>query len=323
MRSIKGGFAASLVSPLVLIFLLASNWGLRLTQGSNFWSIVTAALIAWWFFALLSLPLCAFRLWLTQRGFPNDLPQSHQAWKFRQGASLKNGGKLLVILALSFVLILFVEAATRVKNPGNYDTAVTIPRGVRSLSLSLEHPDARNCASEGSVLIRSEGLHASFDVTSNGHRITPTGRSSEGVTYSLPLSWPRNANSCYYEFPEIRTRGSRAVVYLYAPVKGSASDSTPPPTRFIGDYWGWRCVAHRTVGGCAVMAVIDYDPDAVLASLALLVAGALVAVGLSLLFSVGVSLLRGWREDGTAIVSFGRTAALQRFPQLKKFLAPP
>ena len=279
-----------LMAPLVVIFVLAA----RGPKDSNLWNIVLIGIFAAWFYALLSLPACWARLLASRRWSPEELPRSEAAWRSRLRSALWNGIKLTVVLMMAYLLIGFAETATSVEDPPDYANSVTLARGARSVAMTLD-PDERSCSEVVEVSVRPAS--AAIRVVSEGRTVSPVTETDGKAVFRLRLSSGRSASSCYYQFPKVVSSGHRVPVSFYAPTTGSASDSTPPPTRASGGYWGWRCSAVPGGSGCAVMAVLDYNPGAVLTTLALLLIGALIAAGLSLLFTVTRALLDGWGED--------------------------
>lgn len=307
MRSIKGGFFVVVGMPVALALLFSSSWALQITSDKDFWGFVFLGILAWWVYAALALVPCAVRLSASRRLRSPYLPFHESAWRSRQGSSVWNGFKLVAIVVLAFLLILLAGAATKVKDPGTHRNVVTVDGDARSVAITL-HPDLRSCRSAGELSIRPGDAVAA--VTSEGRAVASSTASQTGEsTYRLPMVWDRSSSSCYYQFPQVLSPGRRTAVYLYAPIRGSAADSTPPPTRALGGYWGWRCRASRTGDGCAVLAVIDYNPNELEASLALLLVGALITAGLSLLFTVARSLSRGWAVDGVASWDYWKEAA--------------
>jgi hypothetical protein len=314
VRSVKLGMAVCVGGPFALVVGIA--WLLAPTGPREFWEVLGIGFFLWALFALLTLSPAALRVRLARR-VSEDGEDDEWAWRARQRSSALGGLKLVVVLLALLGLLELVNEAAGQQEPGEHGVRVTVPATAELVTLTVVEPDAQACEETGKIAI-ALARRGEPKVTVGGSVVAPLRSKLDRWLYEIPLSWDRTSFSCYYEFPGIRSTSAPVPVLLYLPQPGSASGSTPEPTRMADGQWGWRCTADRRGRGCAVMGVIDHDPKAILVALALLAGGVLLTSAFSLLVSAVRGLWRGWVSDAQAILAMAWRLARARWARVSE-----
>jgi hypothetical protein len=306
MKSLAGGTGMTLGVPFLLavaIYVAASPSG-----GNSFGDFAGGGCVVWLFTVIAVLatavPRVGFARWLGYRPIEQDW-----VWRKRQRMALWQGFKVALAGMAALGLVIWANHSFISNTPTHYEVTVDLPIGAKSLAVRVSRPQPGSCPRGGVITLSYRGI-GSPRVEVGGETRRPV-RSSPGQSaYRVPLRSERTTYSCYYDFPEVVAASGAVPVQLLIAAIGDASDSTPAPTRYQSDYWGWICRAVRKPTGCAVLGVLNADPSAAAPSLALLVAGGAFAAVVSLLGTVLLALSRAWLDD---LVSLAK--------MLKKFFA--
>jgi hypothetical protein len=311
VRSIKGGAAVSLGIPFVVAFLVAKA-ALPIV-GASFEGFLFLASFLWFLTAAAILAPAVARVSLGRRW--GRWPLDHErAWRRRQRRANLEGLKVAIALLVAFGLLVWTELSFVSNTPERHDVRIVLPAAAGPLTVKVPQPNAADCPERGAIDLSYAGPPPRVVVGDAAVEPTVVGRGRS--RFRVPIRSERSTYSCYFDFPKVFSAGGSIPVHLYIASQGSASDSTPVPTRYLDGSWGWRCRAVPQGSGCAVLAVVNDDPASEASSLALLVAGAAFAIVVSLLVSVAIAMWRGWIED------VGSTSRVVR-RRAEDFLAEP
>jgi hypothetical protein len=292
MRSIKGGAAVSLGIPFAVAFLLVQA-ALPIV-GASFEGFLFLASFLWFLTAAAILAPAAVRVSLGRRW--GRWPLDHdRAWRRRQRRANLEGLKVAIALLVAFGLLVWTELSFVSNTPGRHDVRIVLPAPAGPLTVRVPQPRAADCPEWGMIDLSYSG--PSPRVMVGDAVVKATAVDHRRSSYRVPIRSERSTYSCYFDFPKVFSAGGSVPVHLYVASQGSASDSTPVPTRYLDGSWGWHCRAVPQGTGCAVLAVVNDDPASEASSLALLVAGAAFAIVVSLLVSVAIAMWRGWIDD--------------------------
>jgi hypothetical protein len=296
VKSIKGGVALSLGLPFVVAFVLAKT-ALPL-MGASFEGFLFLASILWLFTAAVVIAPAVVRVAVGRRW--GRWPWDHdRAWRKRQRTAGVEGLKIAVALLCAFGLLLWAELSFVSKTPARHHVSISLPVQISSLTVKIPRPQAADCPERGVIDLSYSGAGAPR-VTVGDSPVEALERGRRRSSYRIPIRSERSTYSCYFDFPKVVSARGDVPVHLYIASRGSASDSTPAPNRYLDGFWGWRCKAMPRGTGCAVLAVVNDDPASEASSLALVVASAAFAIVISLLVSVARALWRGWVDDAAS-----------------------
>lgn len=304
-------FDRFLIIDVLLPFAAVSVAAVLFPEGTlrGLLSAAAAAIALSGFSLLFLLALAALRR-RVEKSRGGDPGEAGESWRRLRGIGWFNHLRIVTAVVLLYSLLLLVIAVTRVHPPGEHEVTVTAPTDIRSMSFEVQDPDPAECGDQAQVGIARWGNgKGEVKVEVSGQPLDPTSSDSFRSWYEIPMTWERSISSCYYEFPHFRTSGGPIPVNLILPARGSAASSIPPPTRFAYDSWGWQCTARTRGSECDVLAVVDIDPDAVLAALVLLIGG----LGLGISYTLGKKALseigKQAAEDAAPILRFLRAKA--------------